>query len=98
MNKEEFKLSLKELEAKHKKERNDLMVKYALANNPYKEGDILQNHSTTIKVEKIKVTIGLYDDPSCIYIGPELKKDLTPKKNGISSSVYQGSIALKKLN
>ena len=82
MNKEELKKVLKKLQEEYYLKIKDLKKTFALSNNPYKVGDIISDHIGTIKIESIGVYInGLNDGlPECTYHGPELKKDLTPKK------------------
>lgn len=86
MDKDEYKKRVAEMEARHKKESDDLAEEYAKANNPYKVGDILTDGGDrTIQVDRIRysrgTTWGGYSEfPFCVYEGLRLKKDLTPRK------------------
>lgn len=86
MDKDEYSKRVTEMDARHKKERDALVIEYAKANNPYKVGDILKtDNGTIIRVEKITYSRGstfLSESPFpyCNYEGPALKKDLTPRK------------------
>lgn len=85
MNKDEYKKRVAEMEARHTKEKLDLAKAYADANNPYYVGDILTDGRVTIRVERIKYSLGStwggYSEcPFCVYEGTALKKDLTPRK------------------
>ena len=95
---EEFKNAKADLELKFKKEKDALAISYALSNNPYKIGDILQRKEAyIIKIDKITVDINSYGIPGCVYHGPELKKDLTPKKNGNRESIWQSNKYYEKI-
>lgn len=67
---------------------------YAMANNPYKIGDIIEDHIGRIKIEKISFGYTFpHETPGCIYYGIELKKDGTPKKQQDPDRVvYQSNI------
>lgn len=96
MTKEEYIQGIEKIESDFKKAKSVLVKSYALSNNPYKPGDIIKDHTSTIKIEKIMIYISL-EDPSCIYEGPELKKDGTPKlpkRDGkqIRARIYQSNI------
>ena len=67
-----------------------------MSNNPYKIGDVIKDHTSTIKIDTINVYMSL-TDPCCVYSGPELKKDGTPKlpkRDGkqIRATIYQSNI------
>lgn len=65
---------------------------YADAHNPYKVGDIIKDHMSIIKIEKIGYQYESHRLPTCIYHGIGLKKDKTPKKNGLMTAIYQSNI------
>ena len=87
MTKELLKLELKELDKKCTLDKNKVIIKYIIANNPYKIGDNFTDHIGTINIEKIEYTGG--DSPGCIYYGIELKKDGTPNKRMNRRYAYQ---------
>ena len=77
-----------QLETKHRNELAELVKEYALAQNPYKTGDVIRDHSCTIRIINIKTTTS-FSKPTCVYKGIELKNDGTPKKaRGLDSNVY----------
>jgi hypothetical protein len=93
MTKEEFVAERNKLADQHQKDLKELTIKYVLANNPYKEGDIIKDHVGSIKIE----SIGFYGStfigtPSCAYTGIELKKDGTPKKANVKRTIYQENV------
>lgn len=93
MTKEQYDNDLKVLFSEYERAKIELAKKFALENNSIKEGDIVTDHVGSIKVEKIQVTLGSFDDPpSCVYFGIELKKDLTPTKKATKRDVYQSNL------
>ena len=87
----EDKLKVLENEFEHRKTL--IMKEYCDANNPYKIGDKFTDHIGTIIIEKIyyKFIMGPLSNPGCIYFGPELKKDGTPKKRGDKRRAWQSN-------
>jgi len=70
--------------------KKELIKAYCIANNPYKVGDVFTDHFGSIRIEEIKYTAGtIMSSPGCVYFGPELKKDGTPKKSGAVRCAYQ---------
>jgi hypothetical protein len=94
MTKSEFDEKLKEIENEKNKKVNQLMTQYALDNNTYKIGDIIENSSgTKIIIEIIKVAFVLMSNYSeCLYYGPKLKKNGDRFKSGEYADVYQRDI------
>jgi hypothetical protein len=96
MTPEQYKEKLKEIQEKHKKELFQLDKEYALLNNTYKIGDIIEDHQGKIKIEKFLIYKGYNNNlPICVYLGVELKKDETPTKKGDKRQVWQSNL-LKK--
>lgn len=97
---EEYEQKVEELESEFNEKKNELSREFAMANNPYKVGDILQDHFQIIRVEKIKWTF-TYDTnfiPECLYFGTQLTAKLEPKKRqDINPCMYQSNV-LRKLN
>ena len=90
MTEEEFDFKIAEIHEKASNLKKELFVDYAHSNNSYKIGDIVKDHSSIIKIERITVTFGYLNKyPQCIYRGPRLKKDLKPYKSGEHDSVSQ---------
>lgn len=93
MNLDELKSGLNELEIQFKEAKNNLYIKYALANNPYKIGDIISDHNTTIRIShKPKIRVDIYGIPSCVYKGVQLNKDGSPSKRQKETIIFQTNI------
>ncbi len=86
----EYQTKLKQLDVDYLSAKRKLAIEYALSNAEYKIGDIIisVNDNDIIKIDKITTYQSFYDAPMCVYHGVALKKDLTPKKNGIRNSIY----------
>jgi len=83
---------LKILEQEYELMQKQIMREYCDANNPYKVGDKFTDHIGTILIEKISYAYStIYGSPGCVYFGPELKKDGTPKKNGDKRKAWQSN-------
>jgi hypothetical protein len=65
--------------------------RYALANNPYKIGDLVTDHVATIKVEKITFHVS-YGESQCVYTGTQLNKDGKVNKKQDHNTVFQQNI------
>ena len=86
MTKETLDQELAQLLADYEQQKKELIKAYCIANNPYKVGDVFTDKIGSIKIEQIKYSIL---SMCCVYFGPELKKDGTPKKNGAMRCAYQ---------
>jgi hypothetical protein len=81
MTAEEYREKKRNIEMQCNRDKTNLASEYALSNNPHKVGDIFTDHIGSIRIDKIMAsTTGFNDMPTCVYQGPELKKDGTPKK------------------
>ena len=77
------------------RERDDELCKaYAYAHNPVKVGDVISDHLTTIRVERMGVYIG-FGSVEMRYLGPELTKAGVPRKDGREACIYQSNIKRK---
>ena len=94
MNKEEYNIELKKLEADFKIQKDKLAHRCAEENNSYKVGDTVTDHIGSILVEKIGTTYGFHynDIPYSTYFGIELKKNGEPTKKGNKRLVHQINI------
>jgi hypothetical protein len=89
MNKEEYIEKLKELEKEFDEKKTALIIKCGLSQRKFNDGDIIRNNvGTTIKVDKVRVYMGLENYPMPLYHGVELTKSLVPMKNGNRGSIY----------
>lgn len=84
---EEYYAKSKELQKKQREEALALAKEYALSIALYKVGDIIKDSVSAIKVTKLRFDI-LFDEPKTVYEGVELRKDLTPRKDGSTRAIY----------
>ena len=92
-NKENYEKELKALEQEFELRKRNLIKLYTQKNSPYKVGDIVKDHIGSIIIEKIKYGTEYGTGfPRCSYFGLELKKDLTPRKDGSKRWVYKSNI------
>lgn len=78
---EDYQQKVKNLEKDFEQKKNELIKDYVNSNNPYKLGDKVTDSLGTIQIEKIKYGYSTIDKRPCaVYMGIELKKDGTPKK------------------
>ena len=90
MTSQEFKDKFLEIEKAYETDILKLSKKYAFANSNVGVGDLLSDSSCIIKVDTIKFTRGSAEVlPRCVYYGPVLKKDLTPRKDNSRPVIYQ---------
>lgn len=89
---QEYKEKQKELKAEYTKKEQALDIEFAKANNLHKVGDIVTDHVGSIEVERISYGYSIESIPCVIYIGTELKKDGTKKKNDSVRNVYSTNI------
>jgi len=90
MTKETLAQELAQLLADYEQRKKELIKAYCIANNPYKVGDVFTDKIGSIKIQVIKYSAGsILGGPCCVYFGPELKKDGTPKENGAVRNAYQ---------
>ena len=89
---QEYKEKQKELKAEYTKKEQALDIEFANANNLHKVGDIVTDHVGSIEVERISYGYSILSIPCVIYIGTELKKDGTKKKNNSVRSVYSTNL------
>lgn len=98
MTKKEYESRLAALEKEHKAKCNELARVFAMANNPYKVGDILRDHYQIIRVERIGWGHNLRGLPECWYRGTQLTKKLEPKKRQDLDPRMAQSNVKRKLN
>lgn len=90
---EKYREQLKEIESNFENAKNELMLAFAKSNNHHKVGDIIKDHTSIIKIDKIQYLRGYGNElPSCAYMGYKLKKDLTPRKDFSRDKIYQINI------
>lgn len=95
---EDYREGLTKIDQVAKEARARLAFEYAVSNNPYKTGDIVTDkHGTSILIEKADVRISSNTNdghgvPTCVYYGPVLKKDGTPRKDGKYEEIWQTNV------
>lgn len=96
---EEFRKEYMELESNFAEKKKEIYKKFALANNKYKIGEIIEDHICVGRIIRIAFFMNtlLSDKPcECRYICERLrKKDLQPVKNGEKVDIYQSNVRKK---
>lgn len=87
MTEQEYTNKLREIKAQASKLEAELIREYAKSQIKFKVGDIISGTQGIMVIEKFGTYMGL-GLPEPVYIGPELKKDLTPRKDGNVLSIY----------
>lgn len=64
-----------------------LKKEFALANNPYKKGQIVEDHYNRVRIEMVSI-----HDTACVYRGISLTKKNVPKKNQDNNYIYQVNV------
>jgi hypothetical protein len=85
---EEYKERLAVITTEFEIEKRKLNGDYAMSNRRFNKGDILKGYNSTILVDEFKLGRSFNGIPYLVYYGFELKKDLTPKKNGARDSIH----------
>ena len=90
MTKEELKDKLIIIQREMDAKERAVLKEYALSNALYKVGDIIEDHIGRIKIEGISWSVRYTgNDSIAVYVGTQLKKDLTPFKSGEKRTIYQ---------
>ena len=95
MTKEQYNEELIQLESIHNNNKIELYKRFALANNPYKIGDMITDHIATKKKKKITVYKGS-GLPQCSYTGIQYNKDGKINKKQDHKVIYQQNIIAEK--
>lgn len=95
MNLCEYQERLSQIDKEYNEKKNSLYKEFALSRNKVKIGDIIQDSTTIIKVEKIKIFLDINCIPQCVYYGMEMRKDKMPKAKYKLGQVFQNN--LKKI-
>lgn len=88
MNKADLQAEFARIEAKAKADQVAAIRDYCLSNNPYKVGDIFEDSTGKIVIEKINIYCSK-DNPCCVYYGLMLKRDGSPTKKMERRDAYQ---------
>lgn len=95
----ELEEQLEILNEEFQENKNKLLKEFCFSNNPYKVGDIFEDHMGKILIEKIMPSGYRFSGaiPCCSYYGLELKKDGTPRKNGSKRQCWQSNDIKKRI-
>lgn len=96
MTKEEYNNEIKSIKEECDRKLTELAKRFALANNPYKIGDIIKDHYHIIQIQKIGISL-IYSVPACVYSGIQLTAKLQPAKRQTDTTMYQRNVK-EKLN
>ena len=91
MTKEEYRNAVVAIRAKASEEMRQLAYKYVAENRVYKNGEIISDGHTTIKITGVNIHIPAltYNDaPMYSYKGIQLTKKLEPRKDGAIGYVF----------
>ena len=95
MEETEYNERLKKIEADFEQAKKQLYFDYGMSKVIFKKGDIIKDSRWAMLIDRITVskTFGL---PEPVYSGLELKKDLSPRKDGNRVSIYGNNAELVK--
>lgn len=97
MNEDQYKTKMEMAERSYKIQITGINETYAKTNSSVKIDDIVEDHKSKIKVDKIDWGFSLgCNFPESIYYGRNLTKVGKPFKNGDRDGVYQSN--LKNIN
>lgn len=94
MTEEEYKKAQKEIEKEKNEQLHKLRSKFVEENKKFSVGDIIRNQYTIIRVDKISYSTWYSDLPKVAYIGCELTKKLSERKDGSVSHLSGDSLEL----
>ncbi len=92
MTKEQYDTAQNALSTEYDKKRKELNKQFAFENNPYKIGDKITDHISTIEIQKIQVYNMIGGYPSCVYSGIQYNKDGKVSKKQDHNTIYQCNI------
>lgn len=78
---------------RHREEMRELQREYAMAQSPFKVGDLVTDHIGTVKVDYIDFDVAdMGRRVRCVYVGPCYTKQGKPFKSGERRPVFQQNI------
>ena len=92
MTQEEYKKRVAELQADHDKALRELKDEYALSNNPYKIGDIIEDHIGKGRITGMHPTRTYMGEPTMLYVVDNLIKKGEINKREPTREIYQSNI------
>ena len=92
MERYELDAKLNKLLSEYNKKKKEAIIDFCDKNNPYKVGDVFEDHVGKIIIEKIDYYFaGGLREYGCVYFGFELKKDGTKRKDLSKRWAYQSN-------
>ena len=92
MTREEFRKRIDAIKKEADERAMELCRAYAYAHNDVQIGDMISDHKSTIRVERIGMCVGFGGIPEMRYCGPEYTKSGAPRKDGRFDWIYQSNI------
>jgi hypothetical protein len=90
---DEMKKKVADIKKDSEKKMFDVITTYAEKANPYKQGDIIEDHYQVGKIKQINYAISVYSGSFQItYVCERLKKNLEPFKSGEMCTIYFANI------
>lgn len=96
----EYQKAKREIEEKHKRDRDITLNVWAKHNAAYNIGDIIEANGTAIVVERIlgyRSERGINSNTYCVYQGHALTKRLQPRKNEWVTTIHDDGNVIKLL-
>lgn len=90
MTEQEYNQKLANIKKQAQKEEIALVKEYGLSLARFKVGDIIKDSRWVVLIESITVS-RLFDMVQPVYNGLELKKDLTPRKDGNRVAIHDNN-------
>ncbi|WP_460975721.1 hypothetical protein [Spirosoma knui] len=85
---DDYNQRIAELEQRFQAEKDALVVACALANNPYKIGDVFTDYNGSIRIESIR-PYRAHRLPTCCFYGLVLNQDGVPTEEQTRREAYQ---------
>ena len=94
MTKKQYKQELQRIIDQFERQKMDLAKTFALANNTVNIGDVIEDHTSRIKVDKIMYVLRSFDEdlPCCVYEGYQLTIKGNIRKDKSTAIIYQTNI------
>jgi hypothetical protein len=93
MTEQEYREQIKQIELNCEQRKSSLAIKFAQSNCHVEIGDIVKDHASCIKVERIRFYAGILGTlPEAAFSGPRLTKKMEPFKNGDIVNIYQSNV------
>ena len=95
MEESEYNERLKKIETDFEQSKKRLYLDYGMSNAIFNKGDIIKDSRWVMLIERITVSksFGL---PQPVYTGTQLKKDLSPRLDRTTVSIYGNDCELVK--